>query len=86
MKRKFALVWDEWNIEHIKKHKVSVKETEEAYQNLVGKTGSYDNREMFFGITKNNRPITISVSYKKQKRPYVVSVRDMSRKERRKYL
>jgi uncharacterized DUF497 family protein len=80
------LVWDAWNKEHIKKHKVTVSETEESYQNLIGRSGSYDNREMFFGITKKGRLITISVSYEKQKQPYVVSVRDMSKKERRKYL
>ena len=80
------LVWDAWNREHIRKHKVKVKEVEEAYRNIVGKSGSYDNREMFFGITRKGRPITISVSYAKQKRPYIVSVRDMSKKERRKYI
>lgn len=80
------LVWDEWNKEHIKKHKVSVKEVEEANANEVGRSGSYDNREMIYGITKRKRAITISVSYAKQKDPYVVSARNMSKKERRKYL
>lgn len=84
--RKSKLIWDEWNKEHIKKHKVTVKEAEEAYKNEVGRSGSYDKREMIYGITKDKRAITISVSYAKQKDPYVVSVRDMSKKERRKYL
>ena len=28
------LIWDEWNKEHIKKHKVAVSEVEEAVQNI----------------------------------------------------
>ena len=80
------LVWNQWNRQHIKKHKVTVAEVEEAYMHLYGSSGSYSHREMFYGVTKNKRPITIAVSYKKQKRPYIVSARDMSRKERRKYL
>lgn len=79
-------MWDEWNREHIKKHKVTVIEVEEAYKNEVGRSDSHDNREMIFGLTKRRRAITISVSYAKQKNSYVVSARDMSKKERRKYL
>lgn len=80
------LIWDEWNKEHVKKHKVTVNEIEEVYKNEIGRSGSYDNREMIYGVTSHKRAITISVSYAKQKDPYVVSARDMSKKERRKYL
>lgn len=83
--RKKKLIWDEWNREHIKKHKVTVGEVEEAYKNEIGRSGFYGNREMIYGLA-GKRAITISVSYAKQKDPYVVSARDMSKKERRKYL
>ena len=80
------LVWDAWNREHIRKHKVKVKEVEEAYRNIVGKSGSYDNREMFLGLPGKVVRLRSRFSYAKQKRPYIVSVRDMSKKERRKYI
>ena len=39
------LVWDEYNVEHIKKHNVSIAEAEEAVKNLkahkAGKKGRY---------------------------------------------
>jgi len=86
MKSKPALVWDAWNKDHIKKHGVTVAEAEEAYHYEVGRTDSYDGRQMFFGVTKKRRLITVAVSYKKQRRPYPVSARIMSKKERRMYL
>ena len=79
------MAWDEWNKGHIKKHSVTVKEVEEAYKNEFGRSASYDKRQAIFGKTDRGRLITIAVSYAKQKNPYVVSARSMSRKERRKY-
>lgn len=84
--KKPALVWDEWNREHIKKHDVTVDEAEDAYENEVGRSNSYGGRESIFGITKTGRLITVVVSYEKQKEPYVVTVRVMSKKERRKHI
>lgn len=80
------MIWNTWNREHIKKHNVTVKETEESYKHEVGRSGSYSKREMIFGVTNTGKPITIAVSYAKQTGPYVVSVRPMSKTERRKYL
>lgn len=85
-KLKLALVWDEWNRNHIRKHKVTLKEAEEAYKNTFIQVQSYDNRTLYFGKTRKGRLLGIAVSFKKQKGPYVVSVRDMSKKERRLYL
>ncbi len=81
-----ALVWDEWNREHIKKHKVTEDEVEEAYANEFGRSDSYQYRQAIYGRTRTGRLITIAVSYKKQTDPYIVSARSMSKAERRKYL
>ena len=35
------LIWDEWNIEHIKKHKVSAVEVEESIFHLIAHKHSY---------------------------------------------
>jgi uncharacterized DUF497 family protein len=80
------LLWDTWNKEHIKKHKVSVFEAEEAYHTYYAVAETYDKRKIYLGKTKKSRLITVIVSFKKQKGPYVLSVRDTSKKERRLYL
>lgn len=80
------LIWDEWNEKHIKKHDVCIKEIEEAIKAKILETKSYLNRVVIYGKTKKNRLLTIIISYAKQKEPYVVSARDMSRKERKDYL
>ena len=76
------LVWDRWNKEHIKKHKVTVAEVEEAYTRhqleLKGKRG----RAEIISKNRNGRMITIFLSFDQQLRPYVVSARDASKKER----
>ncbi len=76
------LVWDDWNREHIKKHKVTKRETEEVFVSKTVVKQSYKGRLMMFGETKNKRYLTLVVSFEKQKEPYIVSARDMSRKER----
>ncbi|KKS88366.1 MAG: hypothetical protein UV63_C0036G0007 [Microgenomates group bacterium GW2011_GWC1_43_11] len=85
MKRKTALVWDVWNEKHIQKHGVLKKEVEEAYQNEFGRSDSYLFRQSIYGKTGKGRLITVVVSYAKQPRPYVISARVMSKKERRDY-
>lgn len=80
-----TLIWDDWNVEHIKKHNVVVKEVEEAVKSSSIQTESYDERVVFLGITKKGRLLTVVCSQAKQKDLYVVSARDMSKKERKYY-
>jgi len=81
---KGKLIWDEWNTRHIKKHSVSVKEVEEGYERKEYEISSYSGRKIVFG-KKKGRLLIIIVSFAKQERPYVVSARDTSKKERRAY-
>ncbi len=83
MSKKLALLWDEWNKEHIQKHQVTPEEVEEAYKNQIKSVIGYENRLLILGKTKKERLLTVVISFEKQKRPYVVSARDTSRKERR---
>ena len=80
-----ALIWDDWNKEHIAKHKVTVKEVEEAYKSKTIVKFSYLGRKLILGKTMRDRLLTIIVSFAKQQNPYVVSARDISKKERRIY-
>ena len=82
MKAKPQLVWDTWNIEHIKKHKVTVGEVEQAYLNEIIRAPGKKGRILVIGSTKKDRLITIFISYQKQPDPYVVSARDSSKRER----
>lgn len=86
MKQLSKLHWDDWNKKHIKKHQVEIIEVEEAYKSSKLKVKTKYERIIVFGKTKKGRLLTIVLSYKKQKNPYVVSSRDMSRKERKKYI
>lgn len=79
------LIWDDWNIEHIKKHKVTKDEVEEVYNNWQVEDKSYKKRKEYFGVTAQGRLLIVVVSYKGEKSPYVVSARDMSRAERKTY-
>lgn len=85
MARLKKLIWNDWNKNHIKKHKVTVSEIEEAYRSKTLTVPSYLGRNMIFGKTKQERFLTIIISYDFQGKPYVVSGRDMSKKERENY-
>lgn len=78
-------VWDEWNKTHITKHKVTKREVEEVGKSKTISIISYLERKLIFGKTGKGRLLTIVVSFAKQREPYVVSARDMSKKERRIY-
>ncbi len=76
------LIWDEWNIEHIKKHNVIENEAEEVSKSFlahkVGKKGRY------IAIGKSgSRLLSLVLDRKSTGEYYVVTARDASKKERR---
>ncbi len=79
------LIWDDWNRNHIKKHSVIEDEVEEAYEDHLILVESYKNRVLILGKTKRDRLLTVVCSQELQNDLYVVSARDMSKKERRIY-
>lgn len=83
--RKFNLVWDSWNLEHIKKHNVSKYEVEIAFKNKSLLIESYRGRLLIISKTKRGRVLTVVLSFEKQKDAYVVSARDSSKREKEKY-
>lgn len=85
MKRKPALLWDAWNELHIQKHAISKEEAEETYRVCEFLITAKYGRTQILTRLASGRLVTIFLSYKKQKRPYVVSARDASQKERRWY-
>jgi len=78
-----SLVWDEWNIEHIKKHKIEVDEAEEVCKKPEKTLLSYKERLIVLGKTKKQKLLTIVLAPMIKNKYYVVTARAMSRKERR---
>lgn len=80
-----SLVWDEWNIEHIKKHRVSEKEVEEVCQGVYRQQPTYGGRYLIFGKTAEGRLLTLVLAREQRGKYYVVTARNMSSKERRRF-
>ncbi|MBI2330247.1 hypothetical protein HYU94_02570 [Candidatus Daviesbacteria bacterium] len=76
------LIWDEYNIEHIKKHEVAQAEVEEVAKNIVGHKQSKLGRYLIIGRT-GPRIISVAVSRKAIGIYYPVTARDASKKERK---
>lgn len=76
------LIWDQWNIEHIKKHAVRVKEVEEAITNLVAHRLGYGGKIILVGRS-GKRLIAMIMAQEEGNTYYLVTARDADRKERR---
>lgn len=77
------LIFDEWNIEHIKKHNIEVLETIRAGKNIIYHKRAREGRYLAIGRS-NTRLIALVLKRKATKRYYLVTARDASKKERRK--
>lgn len=76
------LVWDEWNLEHIKKHNVFQKEVENVRE-IIYHRRTYGGKYLATGRS-GSRLITIILRRKGIGKYYIVTARDSSKKERRK--
>jgi len=76
------LIWDEYNIDHIKKHNVTVREAKEAIKNFIGHKTGKKGRYIAMGRS-GTRLISLIVRRISSGAYYLVSARDSSRKERR---
>lgn len=76
------LVWDAYNIEHIKKHNVTVDEAEEAVKNFVSHKKGERGRYIAIGRS-GSRLISLIVRRESIGVYYLVTARDSSKKERK---
>ncbi len=81
-----ALIWTEGNIEHIKKHNVEVDEVEELCTGIFYDEPSYSNRISITGRIKSQRELTVIIAEEAEGCYRIITARDASRKERRKFL
>ncbi len=76
------LVWDAYNVQHIKKHNVTVQEIEIAVLNLIAHEKAKGGRYAVFGRA-GSRILTLIVRREKQNAYYLVTARDAAKKERK---
>lgn len=76
------LIWDSWNVEHIK-NKVEVIEVEDICHSPIRSFKTYNKRLVILGGNKKGRLLTIILASKSPGKYYVVTARDASKKERR---
>lgn len=80
-----VLVWDEWNVEHIARHKVNPSEVEKAIKDKERKVlQTYQGRLLILGRVER-RLLTVILAPEDEGKYYVVTARDMSKKERKFY-
>lgn len=60
------LIWDDWNVNHIKKHKVKVQEVQEAVKSKTKTLKSYQKRMLVLGQTEKKRLLTIVLAKEKK--------------------
>lgn len=76
-----TLRWDEWNIGHIKKHKVQINEVVEAGKNQYFHRRTYKGRYLVVGKS-GKRLITLIIKREGLGKYYLVTAFDSARKDR----
>ncbi len=76
------LVWDAYNIEHIKKHNTTVDEAEEAVRNFISHKKGKKGRYLAIGKS-GSRLISLIVRRESVGIYYLITARDSSKKERK---
>jgi uncharacterized DUF497 family protein len=77
------LIWDEWNIEHIKKHQITPEKVEESLTDkYVVFISGHTKRVMSLGRSGKKLITTVLQQQKIKTHYYVVTARDMATKER----
>jgi uncharacterized DUF497 family protein len=82
-----ALIWDEWNLDHIQKHGMTVNEVEEVLDNRPVALETYKSRLLIIGPNKfgEMRAVVAGLVPGTMETYYVFSARPASRKERARY-
>lgn len=78
-----TLLWDAYNIEHIKKHHVTRSEVEAAANHITWHKRTHHGRYLATGRS-GSRILSVIIRRKDKKTYYLVTARDASRDERRK--
>ncbi|NPV28345.1 MAG: BrnT family toxin [Firmicutes bacterium] len=85
MKRITRFKWDAWNVNHIARHRVRPEEAEEVFFNEPVFRRGRGGTRVALGRTDTGRLLTVIYADRPGSAVYVVTARDMDRKERRLY-
>jgi len=77
-----TIIWEEWNIKHIKKHNIVPSEVTEVGSSLIYHQKTRKERYIAIGRS-GTRLITLILSRKDTGTYYLVTARDSNKKERR---
>ena len=80
-----ALIWDEWNLEHIARHGVTRDEAMEVCGGRFIVLRCYAGRFIVVGQSADGRAMSIVIEPEDEWKYYVVTARSSSRSERRAY-
>lgn len=76
------LIWDEYNLEHIKQHNVTVAQAEEVVKNFITHKAGKKGRYIAIGRS-GTRLISVIVKKERTGIYYAVTARDAAKEERR---
>lgn len=79
------VIWEDWNINHIAKHKVTQAEVEEVLHNKFIVRPTYRDRLLLIGKTENGRLISTVVHEDDKDTYYIITSRDATVSETRDY-
>ena len=79
------IIWDSFNVNHIKKHKVTPDEVEEACSSKYVAFKTHNKRIVLVGKTKKSRSISVILAPKGKDTWYPITARPASKKEKKKY-
>ena len=80
-----SLIWDDWNITHMVKHKVVREEVEETCQSGPVFLAGHSGRILAVGKTQKGRFITVALDPEENNSYYPVTARPSSKSERKYY-
>lgn len=79
------IVWDEWNVQHILLHNVGTDEVEKALSDVnVAYLLTYNKRVLVLGRS-SKRLLSVVMAEEKKGVYYIITARDMSKRERKVY-
>ena len=78
-----TIIWEEWNVKHIKKHSVTESEVRSTALNFTYHEKTHNGRYLIVGRC-GLRILTLIVRRLESGKYYLVTARDSSKKERKK--
>ena len=80
------LIWDDWNEDHIARHRVGITEATEAVKEAAFMTRGRDDTYQLVGQTASGRYLFVVLAPRGARVYYVVSAREATHGEQRTYL